>query len=390
MTQGTSLMGHNRTINKHRKPSKISATAVRTSVTVATLTGLTAAGAVATGGAAQAASVSTWDVVAKCESSGNWAINTGNGYYGGLQFTPSTWAAYGGRAYAPQANQASKAQQITVAEKVLASQGPGAWPHCSVVAGLTGGGGAPYKAAPKKVTTKAKTTTKKTTSKKVTSGTAARAASFAKAQVGKPYVYGATGPNSYDCSGLTQAAWRAAGIHIPRTSQAQWHGLHRVDKADIRIGDLVVYYGGASHIALYIGGGKVVEAPRPGRSIRISKMYSQPVLGVVRPTGSTTGAAHHSKPRVATKAAAGAKTRPAPKWAAKPEVRAEAVHGPVRRAPGAQADKGQYKVVSGDYLSAIAMEHNVKGGWPALYAANASVVGSNPDLIFPGQVLALP
>ncbi|MFH8386473.1 transglycosylase family protein [Kitasatospora sp. NPDC018058] len=89
---------------------------------------------------ASAAPVSTWDAVAQCESGGNWAINTGNGYYGGLQFTSSTWAAYGGTAYAAQANQATKAQQIAVAEKVLASQGPGAWPVCSVKAGLTKGG----------------------------------------------------------------------------------------------------------------------------------------------------------------------------------------------------------------------------------------------------------
>ncbi|MFB7474350.1 transglycosylase family protein [Kitasatospora sp. NPDC056184] len=91
---------------------------------------------------ASAASVSTWDAVAQCESGGNWAINTGNGFYGGLQFTSSTWAAFGGTAYAPQANLATKAQQIAVAEKVLASQGPGAWPVCSVKAGLTKGGAA--------------------------------------------------------------------------------------------------------------------------------------------------------------------------------------------------------------------------------------------------------
>src|SRR6478752_7317911 len=68
--------------------------------------------------AASAADVSTWDKVAQCESTGNWSIDTGNGFYGGLQFTSSTWAAYGGTAYAPQANQATKDQQITIAEKV--------------------------------------------------------------------------------------------------------------------------------------------------------------------------------------------------------------------------------------------------------------------------------
>ncbi|MDR3034331.1 MAG: transglycosylase family protein [Kitasatospora sp.] len=95
-----------------------------------------------TANTASAADVSTWDKVAQCESTGNWSINTGNGFYGGLQFTSSTWAAFGGTAYAPQANQATKAQQIAVAEKVLASQGPGAWPVCSVQAGLTQGGAA--------------------------------------------------------------------------------------------------------------------------------------------------------------------------------------------------------------------------------------------------------
>ncbi|MFD9123473.1 transglycosylase family protein [Kitasatospora sp. NPDC059571] len=93
-----------------------------------------------TANTASAASVSTWDAVAQCESTGNWSINTGNGFYGGLQFTSSTWAAYGGHAYAAQANLATKAQQIAIAEKVLADQGPGAWPVCSVKAGLTKGG----------------------------------------------------------------------------------------------------------------------------------------------------------------------------------------------------------------------------------------------------------
>lgn len=73
-----------------------------------------------------------WDAVAACESGGNWGINTGNGYHGGLQFSPSTWAAYGGTQYAPTADQASKAQQIAIAEKVLAGQGKGAWPVCGV------------------------------------------------------------------------------------------------------------------------------------------------------------------------------------------------------------------------------------------------------------------
>ncbi|MEU8481792.1 transglycosylase family protein [Streptomyces sp. NPDC048641] len=129
---------------KHRRPSK--------AVRVATLAGVTgAAVAVPLMGAtgASAATASEWDAVAQCEAGGNWSINTGNGYYGGLQFSSSTWAAYGGTAYASTADKASKAQQIAVAEKVLASQGKGAWPSCGVgLSAASTGSAAPAPAAP--------------------------------------------------------------------------------------------------------------------------------------------------------------------------------------------------------------------------------------------------
>ena len=103
---------------------------------------LGAGAALAIGAApAHASGLSVWDAVASCESGGNWAINTGNGFYGGLQFTRSTWLAYGGGAYASTANLASKSEQIAIAQKVLASQGPGAWPVCSVRAGLSSSNG---------------------------------------------------------------------------------------------------------------------------------------------------------------------------------------------------------------------------------------------------------
>ena len=76
-----------------------------------------------------------WDAIAQCESGGNWSINTGNGYYGGLQFSRSTWKAYGGGKYASTANKASRAEQIRIAEKVLDGQGIGAWPTCGKKAG---------------------------------------------------------------------------------------------------------------------------------------------------------------------------------------------------------------------------------------------------------------
>ncbi|MHC5903446.1 transglycosylase family protein [Streptomyces sp. S6] len=122
---------------KHRRPSK--ATRV---VALASVTGVAVAAPLMAAGSASAATASEWDAVAQCESGGNWSINTGNGYYGGLQFSASTWAAYGGTAYAATANQASKSQQIQIAEKVLASQGKGAWPSCGVgLSGASYGGG---------------------------------------------------------------------------------------------------------------------------------------------------------------------------------------------------------------------------------------------------------
>ncbi|WP_103529726.1 MULTISPECIES: transglycosylase family protein [Streptomyces] len=123
---------------RHRRPSKPARLAAAAGVTGAAVA-IPLMGA--TG--AQAASVDTWDKVAQCESTGNWSINTGNGYYGGLQFSQSSWEAAGGAQYASRADLASKDQQIATAEKLLAMQGPGAWPHCGQVAGLTSGGPAP-------------------------------------------------------------------------------------------------------------------------------------------------------------------------------------------------------------------------------------------------------
>ncbi|MGW2699938.1 transglycosylase family protein [Streptomyces sp. NPDC001340] len=183
-------------------------------------------------GTADAADASTWHKVAACESSGNWSINTGNGYYGGLQFTLSTWEAYGGTRYAPRADLATRDQQIAVAEKVLDGQGPGAWPVCSVRAGLTRGGEAPE--------------------------------------------------------------------------------LH-TDSA----------------------------ATRPAKTGRTGR------------TGSV------------------------------PDVQPQTT-------PQSRAGKAEmYTVVHGDTLSGIADEHHVQGGWRRLYAGNRAAIGSDPDLILPGQRLSL-
>ncbi|MFE5734463.1 NlpC/P60 family protein [Streptomyces sp. NPDC056528] len=111
---------------------------------------------------------------------------------------------------------------------------------------------------------------------------AAQAVSFARAQLGKPYVWGATGPSGYDCSGLTQAAWRAAGVSLPRTTYTQINAGQRVSRSRLAPGDLVFFYSGISHVGLYIGGGQMIHAPRPGAPIRIAPIDEMPFAGATR------------------------------------------------------------------------------------------------------------
>src|SRR5690242_18455193 len=122
-----------RSTGRHRAPTTGSKLR-RRAATVAATAGVAAVAPLLASAPAHADSVN-WDAIAQCESGNNWSINTGNGFYGGLQFTQGTWNAYGGGKYASTANQASRSQQIAVAEKVLAGQGIGAWPVCGKRAG---------------------------------------------------------------------------------------------------------------------------------------------------------------------------------------------------------------------------------------------------------------
>ncbi|MDK9499361.1 NlpC/P60 family protein [Streptomyces katrae] len=110
-----------------------------------------------------------------------------------------------------------------------------------------------------------------------------RAVQWATAQMGKPYVWGATGPDSFDCSGLTSQAWLAAGRGIPRTSQEQLRLLPKVAVKDMRPGDLIIYFDDASHVGMYVGDGAMVHAPRPGRTVTMAGAGSMPIKAVVRP-----------------------------------------------------------------------------------------------------------
>ncbi|MFE1174707.1 NlpC/P60 family protein [Streptomyces sp. NPDC058773] len=112
---------------------------------------------------------------------------------------------------------------------------------------------------------------------------AARAVSFAYSALGKPYVWGATGPSAYDCSGLTQAAWKAAGVALPRTTYTQISSGPRISRAQLAPGDLVFFYSGISHVGLYVGDGQMIHAPHPGAPVRIAPVDQMPFAAATRP-----------------------------------------------------------------------------------------------------------
>ena len=409
---------------KHRAPRYVRTKKVIAKAPVAA--GATAIGlGVLSTSPANAATTHDWSGVANCESSGNWSIDTGNGFYGGLQFTQSTWAGYGGTAFAARADQASPAQQVQIAEKVLAGQGVGAWPVCGKY--LTGGstaaaaqraaaapaaaaaartapvpaasaptapaptapaptrtapvrgddadqaaghgrhaasradytvargdtvgkiaaahaeawqqlyqdnraviganpnlifpgqrlrtaGAAAAPAAPAPVTkapvTKAPVTkapaaqapaaaapvaqapvaqapvalvraaapaaaTRVAAAPVAASSAGVVAEKVALAQVGRPYVSGGESPSGFDCSGLVQYAYTAAGVSLPRTTGAQISAGTAVSEANLQVGDLVFFYGG-SHVGIYVGNGEVVHAPVPGQTVTVIKIAYMP------------------------------------------------------------------------------------------------------------------
>ncbi|MCL2554871.1 MAG: C40 family peptidase, partial [Actinomycetia bacterium] len=137
------------------------------------------------------------------------------------------------------------------------------------------------KAAAAKKSTSTTTTTSPTTP--ANSSVADQAIAFARKQIGKPYVWGATGPDSFDCSGLTQAAYKAAGITLPRTTWDQVNVGTRVSEANLQPGDLIFFYSDISHVGMYIGNGEMIHAPHTGTVVKIAPITEMPFYGAVRP-----------------------------------------------------------------------------------------------------------
>lgn len=349
----------------HRKSNRTRA-ALATAVGVSTVA---AALTVGGGSPASAASTTTWDRVADCESSGNWSINTGNGYYGGLQFSQPTWLAYRLPGYPSRADQATKAQQIAVAERVLRAQGPGAWPTCGARAGLTQRGPAP--SLPRAVPHTSRQAAPRLAprqSGKATQARAAVAVAYAASRIGPAaYLWGGNGPMRFDCSGLTSAAWSAAGVRIPRTAAQQLASLPRVPLSQIRPGDLVVYtfrtY--ADHVAIYAGNGRTIDTashhPNGGVGYSVLHRAGGSIAGVVRPSGPAVAVSPRRSPSTAPAAP--------------------------KAAPRFPVSKNRHTVTQGEWLSSIAAHYGTT--WQTLYALNRDRI-KDPDLIYPGQVLRLP
>lgn len=132
-----------------------------------------------------------------------------------------------------------------------------------------------------------------------------QALEYAVEQIGKPYVWGAEGPQAYDCSGLTSQAWARAGRTIPRTSQEQWRELPKVSLRRLRPGDLVIYFPKATHVAIYLGEGLVVQAPHPGTRVKVSPIAANPLLGAVRPDPDGAALRSYTRPELPHGATAG-------------------------------------------------------------------------------------
>ncbi|MFE9457427.1 transglycosylase family protein [Streptomyces californicus] len=313
---------------RHRRPRQAPAIVVAAGVTGSAIA-IPLLGA----SGAHAADSATWDRVAECESGGTWSADLGNGHYGGLQLSQETWSAYGGTEFAPRADLASRSQQISIAEKVLDDQGPKAWPSCAVISGLMTGGGLPG----------------------VDPGTSPSADPTADPT-------GETGTDDKADesgeSGETEESGKKGDKGEKGESRQEGKGGN--------------------------AGGKA-ESPDPSATPTTPPASEAPDATdpSTAPDGSTSGESRES----------GGKHRgtPAPEEA----DQEDGPRGPGRHASRGDGDArdggatGAYTVRPGDNLWAIADAQDLPGGWTGLYETNKDVLGSDPDLILPGQNLDL-
>ncbi|MFE6748651.1 NlpC/P60 family protein [Kitasatospora purpeofusca] len=180
------------------------------------------------------------------------------------------------------AQQAAAVERAKAAEKEAAEK-EAAEKARAAAKETAGKGAAPQTAAPQPPAANTPAPVANTPAPPAAGGRAAAIVQFAYAQLGKPYGWSKTGPSSFDCSGLTGAAYRAADVSLPRTSQEQWKVGTRIGRGDLQPGDLVFFYPDLHHVGVYIGDGKMIHAPRTGKNIEVLSIGVMPYMGAVRP-----------------------------------------------------------------------------------------------------------
>ncbi|MFE1935602.1 transglycosylase family protein [Streptomyces sp. NPDC059474] len=329
---------------RHRRPRQAPAIIVAAGVTGASIA-LPLFGA----SGAQAAQTATWDQVAECESGGMWSANEGNGFYGGLQLTLDMWKDYGGTEYAPRPDLASRSQQISVAQSILGDRGPDAWPSCALGAGLTDGSGAPD-VNPGDTATPDQGAGRGEAGDRERDGASSQDSdrSGTSGSTGKPDSSGSTGKRE-----------------APHTSKSP-------DGLDGSASDTPTSDDSASGDPA--SGDPASDDPHDSASDG-SKGSSADPSADPSPSGR-----HRGTPDAGERAEGGDP--------------ADGQHSGRHASRGA-ADRDRspagddYTVRPGDNLSGIAEDRNVSRGWEGLYESNEELIGTDPDLIIPGQRLDL-
>ncbi|MFE2733101.1 transglycosylase family protein [Streptomyces sp. NPDC059349] len=320
------LTGNGRHRRPRQAPALIVAAGVAGSAIAIPLLGATSA---------SAASTATWDKLAECESGGSWSADAGNGYYGGLQFSQEIWEDYGGLDFAPRADQASRSQQIAVAEKVLADQGPRAWPVCSVTSGLATDDAAA----------------------KVDPGAALPTPSASAGDSGSDDA--ANGDTTKDDASDEPADSVSSGA---KGDSREKNHDNSGDTSGNTVDD--------------------VKGDKSGQDGSTSTPGAPSSEASGSPDSATPPASGRHRGGAAADDATGSSR-------ADDSSGRHASRGGESGRKGANADEDAYTVRAGDNLWDIADTHDVDGGWAALYAENKKTVGADPDLILPGQSLDL-
>ncbi|CAL9540881.1 transglycosylase family protein [Streptomyces sp. enrichment culture] len=317
---------------RHRRPRQAPALLVAAGVTGSAIA-IPLLGA----GSASAADGATWDRVAECESGGSWSQNTGNGYYGGLQLTQDDWENYGGLDYAPSPDQASRGQQIAVAERILADQGVGAWRTCGLTAGLQ-------------------------------QGSASAGVDTGVAEDSTPGGSGSSepsgSPDAPDASGTPDSDEPSASASSSPSSGPSASAKDTDDESPKS--DKSGKSAGSD-----AGSGASPSAPAVPKSDESDKSGQIDGSSALTDSGAGRHRGASAEEGEGEDRTAEASGRHASRGADAPRDTAD----------------GSYTVRSGDSLWSIADSLELDGGWRALYAENEQAVGADPDLILPGQKL---